>query len=223
MKTNNQTWMTATKNKNNPPPPTKPWKPTGPTAKDLLGYLGQGINDIGQGVNNVAGVLGQGTNDVVGYLGEGANRAGGAINSAALKGAKTFNAVSKVTGNMTLPAREAAMEAAWKIVQQGNYFFGLPYSNGSYKDEIKKFSYKNKGAMPSGPHTQGEDPNSFLQSLTQLPGSTQYGMERAVPATPATPPLLAAPTQDTVNNQWLLYWNNQGPRPAAGTVYKPLK
>jgi len=117
----NQSWMYDI----GKPPKGKPvWKPTGPTAKDVIGAVGQGINDA------------------IGGYGQSLNEIGGAANSAYNKGAQTFNDVSKFTGNATLPAREAAMEAAWQAVQQGNYFFGLPYSTGSYNDAISTYRQK---------------------------------------------------------------------------------
>ena len=113
------------------------------------------------------------------------------------------------------------MEAAWRMVQQGNYFFGLPYSTGSYKDAISTYSQKNNGALPPGPHSQGADPTTVLPFLDHLQSAP--GAQSAQPVQPAQnmQPVQSAPTQAAVSQQWTQFWNNKGPRPASGTIYKP--
>jgi hypothetical protein len=194
----NQSWLSGLSK----PPKGKPfWKPTGPTAKGIVGAIGQGINSA------------------VGGYGNTINEIAGGVNSAYNKGAKTFNAVSNFAYKAATPAREAALEAAWQMVQQGNYFFGLPYSTGSYKDAIGTYKERNNGTLPPGPHSQGVDPATvlpFLDPLQSAPGSRE-------PVQPAQnmQPVQSAPTQAALNQQWMQFWNNQGPRPAAGTIYKP--
>jgi hypothetical protein len=211
MPTNNQNWMKPLKE--------KPWKPTGPTLKGIVGGIGQGINNAIGGYGNSLNEVGGIANSAIGGYGQSLNELASGAKSAYNKGAQGFNAVSKATGNATLPAREAALEAAWQMVQQGNYFFGLPYSTGSYKDAISTYSQKHEGGLPPGLHTQGVDPATVLPFLSNLPPDPLQRVPGAQPA-----PTLPAPTQPTqaaVNQQWMRYWNNQGPRPAPGTVYKP--
>jgi hypothetical protein len=196
MQTNNQTWMQAQvlnpKEKGNKEW-MKGWAPSGATLQDLRKSAADFANYVGGNIGNTAGEIGQA-----------AGRGLKAVGGAAMK-------IGQAESNLTQPVREAALEAAWRSLQQFNYFFGMPYSTGSYKDEIETYRKNHNGAVPPGPHSQYVTP-----SQPYGPNPTPAGPP--VPAAPASP---ATPSQAALNQQWMQFWNNQGPRPAAGTVYKP--
>ncbi len=103
----------------------------------------------------------------------------------------------------------AEREASWAALQGGNYFFGLPYTTQTYADYIKQ-----KGAVPA-PVTPGAQPAGPNVSDSASAYADAFFRQPTAPAQPEVP------TQAWINQAWINYWNNKGPRPASDLLFQP--
>ena len=129
----------------------------------------------------------------------------------------------------------AERKANWTTLQGFNYFFGLPYSLLTYEEYLKQ-NQSNNPASPGIGYMQSHTTSGRPVTPSTSPGmqyvtsGPQFSYQPASPSNPvyngavlppANPTAPAAPTQDEINAQWMNYWNARGPRPAAGTEYRP--
>ncbi len=161
MSKENQTWMQIIK----PPKELPGWEPTGPTLNDLANAA---LKAAGSITRYVGGVTGK----TVGNIGQVGNQVIGGVVGA-------LGDIGQAESKATQPYREAALEDAWRMLQQSNYFFGMPYSTMSYKDEINAYRQNHGGALPPGPHSL-QAPPAQIPSNPALPPQT-------APVAPAAP------------------------------------
>ena len=243
---NSQEWIAKSgrawmgKSAFNPPPPKKivkgpPPPGTPPTFKNYLDLAGRGMANVGGAVNQVAGEAARAGGQGAVYAGQQAARVAGAAGQIAentyhdVGGAA--NRFMQAESQATQPVRDEEAEAAWKTLQYYNYFYGLPYSNLSYKDHLKQLQSSNSAAAaqpdapgmnytPSGRPVQPAAPNSNTQNNPQSYAEYMSGAAQ----TPSQPTPGGQHYQTDAGGTWVQQLDNAGgSSPAAQAVLSQPK